>query len=153
MWLKIVYPSIYLTKVLLLSTIWQRLPWKFQRMLHARMKHIVTRQAKSKQSSFIGTCLQPMQRPFVEVQPRWELRVWKVGQAWEACACSFLSDGFGWSCSLYSRISGSSFFGLSVAACPETWSCEMVEVPAEAPECRNTLPAYKELVVKDRADK
>lgn len=43
------YPSIYLSTFLLLSTIWQRLPWKFQRMLHARMKQSVTRQAKSKQ--------------------------------------------------------------------------------------------------------
>ena len=45
------------------------------------------------------------------------------------------------------------FFGLSVAACPETWSCEMAVVPAEAPECVNALPAYKELVLKGRADK
>ena len=43
------YPSIYLSTFLLLSTIWQRLLWKFQRMLHARMKQSVTRQAKSKQ--------------------------------------------------------------------------------------------------------
>ena len=47
------------------------------------------------------------------------------------------------------------FVCLSLAACPETWSCEMAVVPAEAPcaEPVNVLPAYKELVLKDRAHK